>query len=309
MDFTPKPEERLYSIREAACLLDLKPTTLRAWERRHGLPRPRRAINGYRLYTEADLEVLRRLKARTEAGIRIGIAVEEGSPAGGGLHSDLEPTAIESLRNRVVEAILRTDERQAAGAMREALVLHMAEDVLASIMEPILIWIGDEWAAGRIPISVEHFASSLFVRQLVVLHAASPNSWRPGIALAACHPDDRHEIGLLMITVGLRRRGWDVRYLGADLPAFDLGRAAAQLRPDVVILSCTLPVNEETLNCIDAQLRLLPDPAPDLILGGQAFRGRGAGPQGITVLEGDLDDVLGSLETILLRRTYARSVR
>jgi methanogenic corrinoid protein MtbC1 len=309
MDLMPKPEGRLYSIREAARLLGLEPSTLRAWERRHGLPRPRRAANGYRLYSEADLELLRRLKTRTEAGVRIGIAVEEGSASDGRVPSGHEPTSVKSFRNRLLQAILQTDERPASTAMREALVLHTVEDVLASIMEPVLTRIGDEWKEGRLPIGVEHFASSFFMRHLILLYAAAPLAWRSGLALAACHPGDRHEIGLMVVAVGLRRRGWDVRYLGADLPAPEVVRAALHLRPDVVLLSCTLAANGESLAGLGAQLRLLPGPAPDLILGGQAFLGHGGPPDGATVLEGGLNDMLGSLETILLRRTYARSVR
>jgi methanogenic corrinoid protein MtbC1 len=313
MDSSDRPNaeqgERLYSVQEAARLLDLKPATLRAWERRHGLPRPRRGANGYRLYTQADLEVLRRLKARTESGTRIGLAVEEGSSAVGGRRSGVEPLALDSLRERLVEAILHADVRQAAGVMREALVAHPVEEVLVSLIEPVLIWIGDEWQAGHLAVGVEHYASSFFVRQLVLLDAASPYSWRPGVALAASLPGDRHEIGLLMISVCLRRRGWDVRYFGADLPALDLERAAARLRPEAVLLSGTMTADEEMLTKIVARLRGLPAPAPHLILGGQAFRGHSANSDGVTRLDGGLHDVLSPLETTLLGRTRARSIR
>jgi DNA-binding transcriptional MerR regulator len=130
------PEERLFGIQEASRFLDLKPATLRAWERRFGVPRPRRAANGYRLYSPADLEMLRVLKDRTDGGLRIRFAVEafsthgRKSPAGG------EPISTHDLRARVGESILNLDERGAGDALREALMLHPVEAVLASIIEP-----------------------------------------------------------------------------------------------------------------------------------------------------------------------------
>lgn len=65
-----------YSIRVAWQQTGLKPGTLRAWERRYGLPSPLRRPNGHRLYTEYDLRLLHWLVAQTRAGMTIGRAVD-----------------------------------------------------------------------------------------------------------------------------------------------------------------------------------------------------------------------------------------
>jgi DNA-binding transcriptional MerR regulator len=65
-----------YGIRAAWKHTGLKPGTLRAWERRYGVPSPLRQSNGHRLYTEYDLRLLRWLAAQTEAGMTIGRAVD-----------------------------------------------------------------------------------------------------------------------------------------------------------------------------------------------------------------------------------------
>jgi DNA-binding transcriptional MerR regulator/methylmalonyl-CoA mutase cobalamin-binding subunit len=297
------PEERLFSIQEASRFLDLKPATLRAWERRFGVPRPRRAANGYRLYCRADLEMLRQIKARTDGGVRIGAAVESfPGPA-------VEPIDLDGLRYRLAEAILRLDERQASMALREALVLHPVETVLASIVEPLLSWIGEEWQAGHVSIGVEHFASALVVRQIVALYLAAPDPWRPGRTIAACVPGDQHEIGLLALSTGLRRRGWDVRYFGADLPFAELERAAVSLQPSVILLSATHTLDERMLGAIGELSRRLAPRAPEIVLGGRAVHSRKAEADGATLLDAGLDDVLPALETILLKKTHAHADR
>ena len=42
-----------------------------------------------------------------------------------------------------------------------------------------------------------------------------------GVAVLACAPGERHELGLMMATIALRRDGWKVVYLGADAPLAD----------------------------------------------------------------------------------------
>ena len=54
----------------------LKPDTLRAWERRYGLPQPARTSGGHRLYSQRDVEIMKWLIARQEEGLSISRAVD-----------------------------------------------------------------------------------------------------------------------------------------------------------------------------------------------------------------------------------------
>jgi DNA-binding transcriptional MerR regulator/methylmalonyl-CoA mutase cobalamin-binding subunit len=296
--------ERLYSIREASRLLGLKPATLRAWERRFGVPRPRRAVNGYRLYSRADITVLRQLMTRIDEGARIGNAVES-LPA-----STVVPSLeLDGLRYRLAHAILRLDEPQATSTLREALALHPVETVLAQVIEPMLVWLGEEWMAGRVSIAVEHFASALFVRQLIALYLAAPEAWRPGRTLAACLPGEQHEIGLLSLVVGLRRRGWHVSYLGANLPFDEMERAAGGLQPEVILLSATAALDHTQLDALAEVVLRMKSSRTEVVLGGLGVRGKQAELTPAEIPHGGFSEVLAALETILVRRTHAHADR
>jgi DNA-binding transcriptional MerR regulator len=52
-------EEPLFNLKAVVQQTGLKPDTLRAWERRYGLPSPARSGGKHRLYTQRDIEVLR----------------------------------------------------------------------------------------------------------------------------------------------------------------------------------------------------------------------------------------------------------
>jgi hypothetical protein len=53
--------EPLFSVDEAAELAGMSASVLRAWESRYGWPRPARAANGYRLYSAAQVDDLKRM--------------------------------------------------------------------------------------------------------------------------------------------------------------------------------------------------------------------------------------------------------
>lgn len=51
-----------FSISEVAAMVGLTDHTIRAWERRYGIPRPARTSAAHRRYTMEDVELLRRVK-------------------------------------------------------------------------------------------------------------------------------------------------------------------------------------------------------------------------------------------------------
>jgi methanogenic corrinoid protein MtbC1 len=57
--------------------------------------------------------------------------------------------------------------------------------------------------------------------------------------VCACLPGEQHELGLLVCTYHLARRGLRVAYLGPSLPFADLGHACRALAPAAVYLSVT----------------------------------------------------------------------
>ena len=55
-------EDESFSISEVAAMVGLTAHTIRAWERRYGIPKPARTAATHRRYTMEDVELLRRVK-------------------------------------------------------------------------------------------------------------------------------------------------------------------------------------------------------------------------------------------------------
>ncbi len=71
MAFAPK------GFRDIGCVareIGVAPSTLRSWERRYGLVVPQRGDGGQRLYDDAQIGILRLVRAQIVDGVRAGVA-------------------------------------------------------------------------------------------------------------------------------------------------------------------------------------------------------------------------------------------
>lgn len=80
MTADPPPAQGL-TIGDLAKRSGLTPATLRAWETRHGFPRPHRLPSGHRRYDEQDLALVRQVLRRKAAGVRLETAIAEAAAA------------------------------------------------------------------------------------------------------------------------------------------------------------------------------------------------------------------------------------
>ena len=65
-----------YTIKAVCNQTGVQTVTLRAWERRYNLLKPKRSEGNYRLYSEQDVAILRWLKYQVDAGTSISKAVQ-----------------------------------------------------------------------------------------------------------------------------------------------------------------------------------------------------------------------------------------
>lgn len=214
----------------------LKADTLRAWERRYGLPKPGRSAGKHRLYSQRDIDTIKWLKARQGEGMSISNAVElwlnleaeggdpllmteYGSPSTAA--APVLPTGgrgLEELKASWVSACSAFDESASARILSEAFALYAVEEVCLRLILNGMRQVGQGWYEGDVAVEQEHFASAIAKRQLAALVSAAPAPTRTEKILVGAAPGELHDLALLMITVLLRRRGWDVIYLGANVP-------------------------------------------------------------------------------------------
>lgn len=229
----------------------LKPDTLRAWERRYGVPNPQRTQGGHRLYSQHEIDMLKWLVARQSEGMSISHAIDRWrqlekdgqNPLASMDTVTAEPTVsfidgerVDDLRNAWIEACLAFNEYQAQHLLARAFALFPLETVCYKILQQGLNEIGEGWYQGRYSVQQEHFASALALRQLEALLAALPAPTKNGRIIVACPPLELHTFSPLIISLMLRRQGWDVVYLGANVPLERMEASVRQIEPQLVIM-------------------------------------------------------------------------
>ena len=225
--------------------------TLRAWERRYGLPMPQRTGGGHRLYSQYDIETIKWLTSRQAEGLSISRAVDSWNKL---IASNTDPladsipasfintptsppdTTLSAIRTEWVMACMNFSETKAEQALNKAFSMFQVEAVCLEVLQKGMAEIGKLWFSNHASVQQEHFASGLAMRRIDALLSASPPPSRLETILIGCAPGEWHTFTPLLIAFLLRRRGLNVIYLGANVPAERFAETASKLKTTLVIL-------------------------------------------------------------------------
>lgn len=229
---------------------NINPDTLRAWERRYKLPQPMRSAGGQRLYSQRDFDIIKWLMRQQENGMRIGQAVKlwrnliaQGEdPLNAAASSLFKEEAIDSsqldlFRKKWVAACVAFDEGRVEDVMSEAFIRFSPEVAFIDIFFPGICEIGELWYQGKVTVQQEHFASALLMRRLDALISALPAPTRPEKMVVACPPKEEHTLSAALLTLFLRRRGFQVIYLGTNVPLEEFQETVDVIQPQLVLLT------------------------------------------------------------------------
>lgn len=225
--------------------------TLRAWERRYGLPMPERTPGGHRLYSQRDIEIVKWLMEKQREGLSISRAVDlwnELSASGEDPLPDPIPqilsapgsSNLEDVRKQWLDACLTFNENAAEQFLNQAFALHPLETVCVEVLQRGLVEIGEKWYRNEATVQQEHFTSALAQRRLDTLILATPPPTRPQTILVGCTSKEQHTFTTSLLTLLLRRRGLIVVYLGANVPIQRFNETLHTVKPHLVILSAHL---------------------------------------------------------------------
>jgi DNA-binding transcriptional MerR regulator len=271
----------LLRIGELSKRSGVSPELLRAWERRYGLLRPTRSAGGLRLYGQDDVERVRLMRRHLDEGLAAAEAA--ALAAGAPLAAEAPPVlAPDAARGELEAAFERFDEPRAQVILDGLLATTTVDTLLARIVLPYLKELGERWERGEASVAQEHFASGVLRGRLLGL----ARGWGLGVgpvAVLACLPGERHDLGLIAFGLALRARGWRVAYLGSDTPIDTIEDAGRSLAPTLVVLNA---VDGELVRPVADELRALAG-RYTVALGGAAAADPGVADLGLLRLAGD----------------------
>ncbi len=268
-----RPDAR-YRIGAVAYETGIPVETLRIWERRYRVVTPERSPRGGRLYTDVHVARLRRIKQLVDRGHAIGqVAGLDDAQIQGLLEraSGSGAPDLTELRARFIAAVDRMDARGAQQLLGRAALLLGTRALILDLVVPLLQEIGERWVAGSVRVCHEHVASAIIRTVLGSLLATQPPGPRARTIVVATPGGELHELGALLVALLAAVAGWDVLYLGPNLPAEEILTATQASGAVAVALSIVHVADPEGASAVKAAVAELATRLPRpvaLLVGG-----------------------------------------
>lgn len=239
-------------ISEVSSQTGVNPITLRAWERRYGILKPKRTEKGHRLYSENDVSLIKNILVTLEQGVAIGqinYLIKSDIPKE-------DEKALENYRwheylENILQAIKQFNFHKLDNLYNDILSLYPIHIVTKRLILPLLETLGKNWKASETGIAEEHFFSIYLRNKIGVrLHHEMYHSGSSRI-IFACLPCEHHEFGLLLFALYCLNKGCHPVILGANLPFNQLEPVARITKADAIVLKGALdPAAYQNLNAL-----------------------------------------------------------
>jgi methanogenic corrinoid protein MtbC1 len=176
------------------------------------------------------------------------------------------------LQRAYADAVLTGNPQRAEAVVRDAIDAGLPEAMIDDdVIRPALKLVGDLWADGELSIAEEHAATSITLRVITLQREAFRTARRRSSqrVLLAGAQDERHVVGLEMAASLILGAGYDVRFLGADVPVGSLGHAIEQHDPTVIGFSTGTPLSAVHMPAALSAVRAL-RPDVGVVVGGRS---------------------------------------
>jgi len=231
-----------YPIRAISELTGVPTTTLRAWERRYGLLKPSRTAKGHRLYSSEDVDLVKEIVKLLKSNHTISEAIRIIR------NPELRATSSAEVeghwavyQQRLLKSIENFNEKNLDTTYNEALSIYPVDMVTREVIIPVMQQLGERWQEREAGVAEEHFFSAFLRNKLGArLHHEARRS-RGSRILVSCLPDEYHELGILLFCIAAIGHGYQILYLGTNMPLSQLSKVVERTDVAAILLSGTEP--------------------------------------------------------------------
>lgn len=175
-------------------------------------------------------------------------------------------------------------------------------DLYLTVIEAAQHTIGQLWQENRITVAQEHLATAISHLALAHLYPSLPCEPTNGRqVLVACVAGEIHDLGARMCADFFEMAGFDVRYLGANVPTDSLVAMVRENPPDVLALSVTMTFNLPALHDAITLSREVAGSHMHVAVGGHALLWAPglAASLGVEIADGDIRESVSTTQRIL----------
>jgi DNA-binding transcriptional MerR regulator len=287
-----------FSIAEISQETGIAKEVLRKWEVRYSFPLPARNSNGRRLYSAAQVQRLKQIKALVDGGMRPGQVVPLDAAQRSALLAQIQQTNALESPSQMVCGLLKILQDRDLNLLRKKLkqkLLHLGlKQFILDIIQPLNIMIGDAWAKGDLTVREEHIYTEIVSTILrEEISKLSTNNGTPRVALMTV-PDELHTLGILMVEAMILINGGSCISLGAQIPLDQITPTVHDYQIDIVGFSFSTAFPIRRISPWIKEIRQILPVETTLWVGGAGVATLKRTPKGVLALP-DLQQIDGAI--------------
>ncbi|MBI1226439.1 MAG: MerR family transcriptional regulator [Bacteroidetes bacterium] len=291
----------IYSISDLEKLSGIKSHTIRIWEQRYGILRPKRTDTNIRFYEDDDLQRLLNVALLNRHGFRISKIAEMSKEDMAEQVSSVSNFKfdIDAQLDVLTLSVIEMDEIKFARIFDNHVEQIGFEQTMLEVVYPFMEKLSLLWLTGSIKPVQENFITQLIRNKLIAAIEKEPLAAdRKTTKFILYLPkDEQQELSILFMQYLIKRRGFRVVNLGANLALVDLKDACQIHQPDFVFTVLSETFNREPVQRYLTNLQTAV-PNSHLLLTGYLMASQPVeGIENATILP-SLDDALAFLEKL-----------
>lgn len=180
-----------------------------------------------------------------------------------------------NICNEYLQAALNAERFRCHKIIDDALVSGMTIlEVYEKVFYPVMVHVGELWQHNEINVAQEHLVTAITQNIISTIYPTllkySKNSVN-GNAIVVCPGNELHELGARMLSDLWEMEGWDVSYLGANLPVEYIADTLNNGDYQILALSCTISFNLKYVKETIEKVRSNTNFDGDIVVGGRVF--------------------------------------
>jgi DNA-binding transcriptional MerR regulator len=235
----------VFTIKDLENLTGIKAHTIRMWEQRYSFLKPIRSNSNIRCYNSNELRTILNISLLNRYGYKIShiSRMPEGEINEKILLLPQVEALHERLINELMQCMLELDMEVFEFKLDKFIRINGIEKCIVRIIFPFLERIGILWLTNHINPAQEHLVSNIIRSKIIAGTEGIKNKNRPDKhfrkILLFLPEGEYHELGLLFIYYLLKKEGFTVLYVGANIPVKYMARIAKRKEPVILYTHLT----------------------------------------------------------------------
>jgi DNA-binding transcriptional MerR regulator len=289
-----------YTIKDLEQISGIKAHTIRIWEQRYRFLQPQRTETNIRSYSGEELKVILNVSLLNKYGFKIS-HIDKMS------NTEIEEkilglNQLDAEKERVVNALIKdmvsldmlSFERQLDNYIAQKGIEKTITEIIFSFLERV----GVLWITNHINPAQEHLASNLIRQKIIIGIDKLPKMYPSAKLVVLFMPEgEYHEIGLLFVHYLLKSKGYNVDYLGTNVPLVDLQYLTEYKKVDYLYSHITAPIKGFKMNKFMEQLSQINSKIPVILTGQMMQEYKGPVAAHVRIMQ-SLSETMGFLASL-----------